>query len=157
MITRFDDLLSTQRDALKAVIGKQVQDISVAWYQPLDCIHAASPIIIHFDETNLELWTIYVSEFSLSWNTIDLDKPPFYWLKHNVDSESIWKKEAPEVASLKGKTIRRIHLWKFNDWCSGMRITHETGSLFVHNSADELCIDESLPDGFDETSLVDIS
>jgi len=143
--TRLTEVLSLHRKRLRSLVGQTVESAWVVWYDPWDALHAASPIVLQFGHCQLELWSIYVAEFGFTWNSLDLKRPPFYWIGR-PDTESRWV-EAPMLPLQRtcSEVIQRVRLIPADDLCAGVEFGFSEWALTLVTELDDLCItDKSL-------------
>ena len=141
--TIFKTVVEQNFGRLKGLIGQSFEAIHVVWYEPWNMIHASSPVVFSVKGENLELWSTGFSEFSLSWNTIDLEKAPFYWIE-NPDPDSYWSTSLEEtLTKATGEQIINISLVPSEGLCAGIQFHFQNWSLTIITYCDELIITDS--------------
>lgn len=103
-------------------------------------------MILKIDDESLELWTVYVTQLHLTWNTIDLEQAPFAWTNYK-DDDSVWHENAmPELSAAPGQVIHGISLMAHNEYCSGIEFALDSTRLVVFNDCDDTVILNHRPD-----------
>jgi len=147
-----DSLRATSSELLLALRGQAIRTAHVVLYEPWKMIHAATPVVLEFENgVHLEAWTIYVSDFTVTWNSIDMAKPPFYWID-KPDSESRWIEGGNPVLSdvLPNRVVDIAFLAGDNalTQCGGIHLSFADGAqLIVANYADDVFIGSRIPKG----------
>ncbi|MDI3290928.1 hypothetical protein [Polyangium sp. 15x6] len=143
--TRFDDVLAEHGSLLHGLAGQAVERAYVVWYEPWDDMHAASPVVLRIGRRNVELWSIYVAEFGVTCDTLDLARPPFSWVGR-PDAASRWVEDRPApLRRARGQIVRRVRLLATDDLCAGIEFVFDGWALTVLNQEDDMLVtDEPL-------------
>jgi len=143
MTTRVDLLLAAYEASLREIRGQKVISTWSVWFDEWNEAHTCSPVVLQLGSGYLELWPIYVCEFSLSWNTIDLSKPPFVWLRQPQSGTRWVNSYEPLLQDTRDKIIGDVGLLTVNNTCNGIRFQIGDSSLVIQNVLDELVISRS--------------
>jgi hypothetical protein len=143
--TRLDDVLAEHGSLLRGLTGQPIERAWAVWYEPSDDLHVSSPVVLRIGGHNVELWSIYVSEFGVTCDTLDLARSPFYWLER-PDAASQWVDDRPApLRRAQGQVVRRVRLLATDDFCGGIELGFDGWELRVLNQVDEMAVtDQSL-------------
>lgn len=156
METNFVKLHSEQAKNLKSIKGEKISTIKLVKYIPWNTYHTSSPIVLNISNRNLELWSIYTSEFSIRWDTIDFKKSPFHWIDKS-DKESQWVSELPKILSaIVEQRIQSVSLIQGGSYCNGISLNLERGLFTASNSCDNMYIKYTSDKFSHEEELIDV-
>jgi hypothetical protein len=112
-----------------------IRETWVAWYEPWDMLHTCSPVVLRFDEEQLELWAVSYTDFQATWDSVDLTTPLF--------DECRWVADTPEaLQKAVGAKITKINFMMIGGgYWNGVHIEHTNGSFKAYNS-DEMMVDD---------------
>ncbi len=147
MITNVEELLTARGDVLRQIRGQKVVDIWLAWFDEWNEVHTCSPVVLQLESGCLELWTIYVCEFSITWNTINLSQAPFSWLDEPQGKTRWVNNSEPLLQNVKGKIIQDISILAAGKTCNGICFKLDDRNLVIQNGLDELVIADSITYG----------
>jgi hypothetical protein len=76
--TRIDEVVAQHGQRLRALVGDPISWSCAVCVESdgVKELHGATPVVLGVAGRSLELWSTYVSEFALSWDTLDFTRPP---------------------------------------------------------------------------------
>lgn len=138
---------------LTNLLGRKVDAIWLASDSKSSLVHPSTPVVFLFQGIQLELWSIYLSEFSVSVNTLDLEKPPFYWSENGVVGYEWVCNEFEIFTEVVGSTIVSVELLERKGFCQGIKLEFEKCSLTVCNDCDNIVLKYQCGKRFIETEI----
>lgn len=145
-----EELIAKHGERLRSLVGRRVVRSWVVIYEPGDALHACSPVVLEVeDRTRLELWTIGHAGFGITWNRLDLGRPPTSWTGAPY-ADSRWVVDGdPALAGALPNTIDELHLLgagRHGGPCAGIELSFGDGRrLVVANLADEVVLGTAAP------------
>lgn len=138
METNYNLLKNNSHSLLTSLSGDSIESTYLIEDVDNSLIHPASPLILITSRIQLELWSVYLNEFSLSANEIDLGNPPFYWLdNYSSESNNRWLENPLSVLrDIIGKTITSSYLISNGEVCNGIAISLNNGKFIAINDFD---------------------
>ncbi len=138
--TRLDDVLAEHGGLLGGLKGQAIERAWAVWYEPDDDLHPSSPVVLQIGGRNVELWSIYISEFGVTCDALDLALPPFYWIdRPDVASRWVDDRLAP-LRRARGQVVRRVRLLATGDLCGGIELAFDRWELRVVNHVDDMLV-----------------
>jgi len=143
-------LLERYGGLLRGLVGVPLEQAWLVLDEPNMVIHPASPIVLNLGGTQVELWSVYLTDFTMTSGEIDIRQAPFNW---NGESPfgAAWSTDAsPLVASRVGRVVSAVtFLSEPANHCRGVEIQFFDGSLLVvANYFDELFLGDEVPSDF---------
>lgn len=158
-------------DSLGRLVGRRLTEFALVYDTSLDCDHPDEPVVLCFARRRLELRALPVHAIGMTWNTIDLRRPPMLpGLEDEPDI--IWKRfrkvtvssppprtthsRLPLLARHLGSRVASIdtlvapHVGKSPDLREsrfvGIRFTFEDGEAVLIGDKDHMALVDSLAD-----------
>lgn len=148
--TNLAEIIARDGAKLRALRGRRVACSWVAVDPSSGELHVNTPVVLVLESgETLELWSEYIAEFGVTWNTIDLSARPFDWTSL-PETDARWVVNgAPALAAVFPNVIGDVALLR-NDpqdgFCGGVELTLEDGQrLIVANDCDELYLETGMP------------
>lgn len=132
------DIARRHGDRLRALTGRTLIAVRLAWDLGDDTWFADCPVVFDFDGEQVEINHWKTGELSLTWNTVDPARP-LGWPGFDLE----WRAEPlPELRALRGLPLRRAELleWTGRDAARGsvgVGFVFGTGRVTVFNALDE--------------------
>lgn len=141
MYTNVSNLLEDHRTQLEGLIGKTIQKIWVAWEQNQDEWFNDCPVIICFDECQLELCAYKMDEFAVTFDKI-LVPQKLCW--YGSDLKLNWEENKMEdLHDVRGKQVIGIEMIERREteaadfYLAGMGFHLNDGYFAICNGLDE--------------------
>lgn len=132
-VEEIDDFLALHRSQLKEIVGRRVTRFWFPWHPEWDERWVDGPFVIDFEGARLEFQGCRCL-CSLSWNTLELDKPlgqGLVWV-HQLSSHNF-----EEIA---GQRLEGVTLLSFysGDRMAGLKLVFESGDVLqLFDNGDE--------------------
>lgn len=128
-----EEQLSTQAERLRTLVGDEVSSTWVVWQLQHDSWFADMPVVLKFRSgVQLEIAWQKFDELSVSWNTIDTDRPPAAWPW--FDSFR-WRPDGlPELVAAVGRRIKGIAVTSFESETTDVTDPRITNTKDVHSA-----------------------
>ena len=104
----FDAVLSVHGEQLRSLPGRRLTDVRIVWDQEDDSWFADEPVVMVFDDVQLEIVFWKLNELSISWNAIDLEAKP-NWFGSFGDMDLQWR-QCQDSVELVGKRLTELSL-----------------------------------------------
>ncbi|MFM9373715.1 hypothetical protein [Streptomyces sp. Da 82-17] len=133
-----DEVLRQHADRLRNLAGRPLTNAWLVWDVEDDEWFPDCPVVLDFAGERVEINHHKFDDLSLTWNTIDLDRPVDW-----PGFELAWRPEPlPELRPLRGRTLDRVELleWTGRDLAQGnvdLSFVFAAGRLTVFNALDE--------------------
>lgn len=141
MYTNVSNLIENYRIQLEGLIGKTIQKIWVAWEQDQDEWFNDCPVIICFDECQLELCAYKMDEFAVTFDKI-LVSQKLCW--YGTDLKLNWEENKMEdLHDVRGKKVMEIEMIERREtnatefYLAGMGFHLNNGYFAICNGLDE--------------------
>ncbi|MDL4839473.1 hypothetical protein [Aquibacillus rhizosphaerae] len=150
--TNSSDIIEDHRTKFEYLIGKNVQEIWVAWGHDENTWFNDCPVIIRFEDCQLELCAYKTDEYAVTFNEI-LISQELNW--YGTDLKLSWKKNMLEDLHFAiGKRVNRIEIierydTKATDYCYlvGIGLHLNDGYFSICNGLDENVIIKKRKEG----------
>ncbi len=139
-----DALVTTQSGRLGDLVGRRLVGASLMWDAKRDVWWADGPVVLDFDGVRLEINHQKFDDLSITWDTIDLDRP-IRWAGSRRPKLR-WRHDVPQdLAELHGRPVTGVQLlrWASDDPTDLGNGSPEVGFAFgvremtVFNALDE--------------------
>lgn len=136
-----NQLASHHGPRLQALAGRALTRTWVVWEASADERFADCPVVLDFDGERLEVNHGHTDQVSLTWNTIDLARPPIW--PGGDEFELRWRDDVPAgLVEQRGEPVRAVSLleWVGGDVAHGsiaVGIRLPAGWVTVFNARDE--------------------
>ncbi len=144
---QIDSLLKKYGDVLRLLRGAPLREAWLVLDEQHSAVHPASPLVLVFDRVQIELWSIYLTDFTITTAEIDIRKPPFIW-NGDGQSDGAWTADASRIVSSRvGRVVSNVALLaEPENHCRGLELAFDDGAALVAaNSFDELFLGEEVP------------
>jgi hypothetical protein len=136
-------IINDHKTKLQSLKGKQIEEIWVAWEQNEDEWFKDLPVIIKFEDCQLELCAYKTDEYAISFDQIDLSEEIDYY---GTDFILRWEKNKfNELNKCIKKRIVKVEIIEWRALLIGMGFHLEEGYFSVYNGLDEnqICINRN--------------
>lgn len=128
-------IINDHKTRLQGLNGKQIKEIWVAWEQNEDEWFNDLPVIIRFEDCQLELCANKFDEYAVTFDQIDISEEIDYY---GADFVIRWEKnKLKELNEYINKQIVKIEIIEWVGLLTGMGFYFEKGYFAVCNGMDE--------------------
>jgi hypothetical protein len=139
------EILAAHGPRLHALAGRRLRRAWLVWDLDDDEWFADCPVLLDFDDEQVEINHQKFDDLSVTWNTVS---PAVQTTWSNGESDGYvfhlgWRHDAhPELAALQGQELQAVNLveWAGSDMANGMvavNFVFPDGQVTVHNALDE--------------------
>lgn len=133
--TEQSQILKDQKIRLQGLKGKKIKDIWVAWEKNSDEWFNDLPVIIRFEDCQLELCAYKSGEYAITFNQIDLTEENDYY---GTDFLLSWEQnKLMQLAESINKRIDKVEMIECFEQLNGVGLHLGEGYLAVCNGLDE--------------------
>ncbi|MEH7482629.1 hypothetical protein V7157_16540 [Neobacillus drentensis] len=141
--TELSQIINDHKTRLQGLKGKQIEEIWVAWEQNEDDWFNDLPVIIRFEDCQLELCAYKTDEYAVTFDQIDLSEEIDYY---GSDFVLRWgKNKLKELNKYMYKRIVKVEIIEWIAQLTGIGFHLEEGYFAVCNGLDEneICINRN--------------
>jgi hypothetical protein len=139
--TESEDIIKEIGPRLKELIGKRILEVWIVWENIANEWFKDCPVVLKIENAYLELCTSKLSDFAISWNTIDMSIKPEWYGTFDLE----WRKSNMlELSSVVNNTINDIQILEYNFkldkssvWLlNGIAFKFDEGYFSIYNGLD---------------------
>ncbi|RVT59826.1 hypothetical protein [Niallia taxi] len=135
LYTELSQIIKDQKIRLQGLKGKKIKDIWVAWEKNSDEWFNDLPVIIRFEDCQLELCAYKSGEYAITFNQIDLTEEIDYY---GTDFLLSWEQnKLMQLAESINKRIDKVEMIEYLEQLNGVSLHLGEGYLAVCNGLDE--------------------
>ncbi|WOD65822.1 hypothetical protein NQZ71_21765 (plasmid) [Niallia taxi] len=135
LYTELSQIIKDQKIRLHGLKGKMIKDILVAWEEYSDEWFNDLPVIIRFEDCQLELCAYKSGEYAITFDQIDLAEEIDYY---GTDFLLRWEQnKLMQLAEFINKRIDKVEIIECFEQLTGVGLHLEEGYLAVCNGLDE--------------------
>lgn len=135
LYTEQSQILKDQKIRLQGLKGKKIKDIWFAWEKNSDEWFNDLPVIIRFEDCQLELCAYKSGEYAITFNQIDLTEEIDYY---GTDFLLSWEQnKLMQLAESINKRIDKVEMIEYFEQLNGVGLHLGEGYLAVCNGLDE--------------------
>ncbi|WP_338753619.1 hypothetical protein [Bacillus sp. FJAT-52991] len=123
---------------IRELKGQKIKEIWVAWDQMSDEWFADCPVIIRFEESQIELCAYQIGKFAITFHQVDVCQQ-LDW--YGTELKLMWaKNKLDDLQFAVGQQVKEIEIIEEYSWLFGIGFQLEDGYFAVCNGLDENCI-----------------
>ncbi|MED4040614.1 hypothetical protein [Niallia taxi] len=135
LYTEQSQILKDQKIRLQGLKGKKIKDIWFAWEKNSDEWFNDLPVIIRFEDCQLELCAYKSGEYAITFNQVDLTEEIDYY---GTDFLLSWEQnKLMQLAESINKRIDKVEMIEYFEQLNGVGLHLGEGYLAVCNGLDE--------------------
>ncbi|WP_043537423.1 hypothetical protein [Saccharomonospora cyanea] len=107
-------VLDAHGDRLAALVGRRLTSSWIVWDLSCDEWFADCPVVFDFDGEQVEINHTELDEVSVTWNSIDTGRHPFWVCFDDFQPRLRWRSDAiPALAALAGRLLDAVELLEY--------------------------------------------